>query len=249
MPTTIETPTATEQSAEDVAKATFEQAKASLRSAKADLSKARKAVKDAESAAKSASDEDKEKAEATVAEAKETLAQNSSRVDQLGAEVDTARGAVKVARAADREAKAEARAAKPKKAPMTLSQRRALLKLADGPIAPHTAFNQLPLQHLVSVGLAQVETVEVPEEYDEVVETTETQGEGESAKSVVVKTRETRTRQVERNQYSLTEVGEARVTEINPKWKTWKAPSQAASVNGDDSPAPTESTDASGSAE
>lgn len=248
MPTAVETPT--EQSAEDVAKATLKQAQDSLKSAKADLTKSRKAVKDAETAAKSASDEDKEKAEATVAEAKETMAQNSSRVDQLGAEVDTAKTAVKEARDADKKAKAEARAAKPKKAPMTLSQRRALLKLGDGPIAPHTAFNQLPLQHLVSVGLAQVETVEVPEEYEEVVETTETQGEGEAAKSVVVKTKQTRTRQVERNQYSLTEAGEARVTEINPKWKTWKAPSQAVSTNGDAATAePTESTDASGSAE
>lgn len=243
MSTAVETPT--EQSAEDVAKATLKQAQDSLKSAKADLSKSRKAVKDAESAAKSASDEDKAKAEATVAEAKETLAQNSSRVDQLGAEVDTAKTAVKEAREADKKAKAEARASKPKKAPMTLSQRRALLKLADGPMAPHTAFGQLPLQHLVSVGLAQVETVEVPEEYDEVVETTETQGEGEDAKSVVVKTKQTKTRQVERNQYSLTEAGQARVTEINPKWKTWKAPSQATS-NGD--AATTESTDASGSA-
>jgi small-conductance mechanosensitive channel len=240
MPTAVDE--TVEQTGEDAAKATLKQAQDNMKAAKADLSKARKAATEAAKAAKAASDEDKAAAEAKHNELKDAVAQASQRVDQLGAEVDTAKNAVKTAREADKAAKAEARANRPKKAAMTLSQRRALLKLGDGPITPHTAFNQLPLQHLVSVGLAQVEVVEVPEEYTEVVEKTETKGEGDDAKEVTIKVKEKKTRQVERNQYSLTDEGTARVGELNPKWKTWSAPKAGESA--------TESTtETSGSAE
>jgi len=142
---------------------------------------------------------------------------------------DEGRITLKDAREAVKAKRAEERANRPKKAPLTLSQRRAVLKLADGPIAPSTDFNQLPLKHLVEVGLAQVETVTVQEPYTETVskeveipEAERTEG-GPTTKTVKEKVENLR--DVERNQYSLTEAGQARAQELNPKWKTWKAPS------------------------
>lgn len=219
-----------EQTATDAAKATLAQTQETHKTAKTELTAARKVVREREKAANGTEGDAKIAADAAVAEAKDALAQASSRVDQVAAEVKTARDAVKAAREVDKVARAEERKNQPKKASMTLSQRRALLKLGDGPITPHTAFNQLPLQYLVSVGLAQVEVVKVPEEYQETVEQTETVGEGDDAKEVTTKVKETRTREIERNQYSLSEAGQARVGEINPKWKTWRSPS---AVTGD----------------
>ena len=126
--------------------------------------------------------------------------------------------------------KAEVRAAREKKAPMTLSQRRAILKLGEGPVVAKTDFNRLPLDYLVEVGLAKREDGEVgeghsvkePEEYFE--------GEGEDRVKKTRKVDVEKTRTVTRPQYSLTEKGEARVTEINPKWRTWKPDSASSST-------------------
>jgi hypothetical protein len=135
-------------------------------------------------------------------------------------------------------------AARPKKAPMTLSQRRAMLKLMDGPVVAKTDFNKLPLDYLVSVGLAQVEDVTVEETYKakeeqdvEIPEADRKEG-GPTTKKVKVDV--DKTRDVVRSQYTLTEKGEARAVEINPKWKTWKP----ASTETASAPAPVEESDA-----
>lgn len=122
--------------------------------------------------------------------------------------------------------RAEERAARPKKAPLTLSQRRAVLKLADGPITPANAFNATPLDYLKSVGLATTETVSVPEEYTETeeqeVEIPEAERKEGGPTTKTVKAKVTKTREVNREQYSLTDLGVERARELNPKWKTWK---------------------------
>lgn len=148
---------------------------------------------------------------------------------------DEGRVTLKDAREAVKAKKAEERANRPKKASLTLSQRRAVLKLADGPIAPHTDFNQLPLKHLVSVGLAQTETVTVQEPYTETeskeVEIPESERKEGGPTTKTVKEKVEKLRDVERTQYSLTEDGVARAQELNPKWKTWKAPSNGATAD------------------
>lgn len=109
--------------------------------------------------------------------------------------------------------KAEERANRPKKAPLTLSQRRAVLNLADAGktgIVPKTGFNALPLDHLVGVGLA--ETFETTKD----VVTKVKEGEGDDEKTVE------RTDQVPATGYRLTDTGRERAGEINPKWKDWK---------------------------
>lgn len=122
--------------------------------------------------------------------------------------------------------RAEERANRPKKAPLTLSQRRAVLKLADGPITPANAFNATPLEYLKSVGLAQAETVSVPEEYteteDQEVEIPEAERKEGGPTTKTVKAKVAKTREVNREQYSLTDLGVERAKELNPKWKTWK---------------------------
>jgi hypothetical protein len=125
--------------------------------------------------------------------------------------------------------RAEERANRPKKAPLTLSQRRAMLKLAeageDG-IVPKTAFNALPLDHLVNVGLAETFETKREETYQETVEQTvdipeaERKEGGPTTKTVKVK--EDRTREVDATGYRLTEAGRERAGEVNPKWLTWK---------------------------
>jgi hypothetical protein len=81
---------------------------------------------------------------------------------------------------------------RPKKAPLTLSQRRAVLRLASLPKgateAPATAFRALPLDRLVEAGLA---------------------------------TRAEPADEAPHGAYSLTDAGRARADEINPKWLTW----------------------------
>jgi pyruvate/2-oxoglutarate dehydrogenase complex dihydrolipoamide acyltransferase (E2) component len=148
---------------------------------------------------------------------------------------DAGRVTLKDAREFVKAKKAEERANRPKKAPLTLSQRRAVLKLADGPIAPHTDFNQLPLKHLVEVGLAQTETVTVQEPYVEVtnreVEIPKDERKEGGPTTRTEKVKEEKLRDVERSQYSLTELGIERAKELNPKWKTWKAPSTDSSTD------------------
>lgn len=202
-----------------------------LKSAKSEVTKAKRAVTAAEKAVKSANDEQKADAEKALDAAKDTLAVKASDVDRLDAEAAQAKLDVRAAREREKTAKAEQRASKPKKAGLTLSQRRALLRLADGPLTPHTEFNQLPLQHLVRVGLAQIEEVEVPVERTTKVNVEEEIPEAERVEggptTRTVKQTQTTTEQVQRNQYSLTELGIERAQEINPKWKSWKAPSGA----------------------
>lgn len=123
--------------------------------------------------------------------------------------------------------KAEERANRPKKAPLTLSQRRAVLNLADAGkkgIVPKTGFNALPLDHLVGVGLA--------EKFDTQVEKVEQvkEGEGDDAKTVERKSK------VDATGYRLTDAGKARAGEINPKWQTWK-PDAPATESVEETPA------------
>lgn len=230
---------ATAPSVED-AKTREQAIRAQLKIAKTEAANAKRAVTNAEKKAKSASDEEKPDAEQAVDAAKDTLATKTAEFDRLEAEAAQAKKAVTEAREVEKAAKAKARAETPKKASLTLSQRRALLKLGDGPVTPHTAFNQLPLQHLVRTGLAKIDEVEVPVEKTEKVEVEVEIPEAERTEggptTKTVKETQTTTEQVKRNQYSLTELGESRVGEINPKWKTWRAPSQSAAAVSSETP-------------
>jgi hypothetical protein len=198
-------------------------AQAELTSLRNDLKKAKGALTKAQAAEKSAGEGDDKKALA-----KETKTANAE-VDRLTKAVATGEQAVAAAkenvtktRDAEKARKAEERKNRPKKAPLTLSQRRALLKLGDGAATPSTDFNRLPYEHLVSVGLAQTKTVKI--DGPTIKETT---GEGEDKKVV-----EKPGPKVDAVQYSLTDAGKARVSEINPKWKDWK-PAATAPANGD----------------
>lgn len=207
--------TATEPTADEAkaAKEAEKAAKDAERKAKAEQREAERQAKAKEREEAKAAKE-KERAEAKAAAAKE-------KVDKAMAELPEDKRPTKgtgdggtVTLGDVREAikawKAEERANKPKLAPLTLSQRRAMLVLADGPVVPKSGFNALPLDYLVSVGLAQKEEVLVDETY------TETEGTGDEKKQVE------KTRSVPKTQYSLTDDGVARVEKVNPKWKTWK---------------------------
>lgn len=200
--------------------------------ADAETAKAAKAEADAAKAAeRERKAEEKRVAKIKAEDEKVTALLQENEVDKsaITGTGDDGRVTLKDAREFVKAKKAEERANRPKKAPLTLSQRRALLKLGDGPITPHTDFNQLPLKHLVNVGLAKVEEVLVDEEYQETVskevEIPEAERKEDGPTTKTEKVKETKTRQVARNQYSLNDDGIARVQEINPKWKTWKAPS------------------------
>lgn len=133
------------------------------------------------------------------------------------------------ARDAVKALKAEERANRPKKASLTLSQRRAMLNLAEAGesgVVPKTGFNALPLQHLVDVGLAEsFETkttkpkVETVEKEVEIPEAERKEG-GPTTRTVKEKVESTET--VKATGFRLTESGMARSGEINPKWKNWK---------------------------
>ncbi|WP_445151139.1 hypothetical protein [Baekduia sp. Peel2402] len=88
----------------------------------------------------------------------------------------------------------EAGTQRPKKAPLTLSRRRALLRLAALPKgtgeAPTSGFRALPLDGLVEAGLA---------------------------------TREEPTDDAPHGTYTISDAGLARAGETNPKWLTWTA--------------------------
>jgi hypothetical protein len=217
---------------------THEEAKTRLAALKEQLSKARKestqakrAVTVFEKAVRKASDEDRPAAEAKVTELTETRDAAIAEAERLESEHAQAKLDVAAAKEREAAAKAEERANKPKKAPLTLSQRRALLKLGDGPQTPSTGFNALPYEHLVNVGLATVETVpvEIPKtrkvEQEEEIPESERKENGPTTRKIKVDEEYTET--IERKQFTLNELGTERVTEINPKWKTWRAPSQA----------------------
>jgi pyruvate/2-oxoglutarate dehydrogenase complex dihydrolipoamide acyltransferase (E2) component len=207
------------QTAEDQTAAKEEKARqaAEAKAEKARIAAEKKAAREQERIAK------------TAAEGEIDLASVEGTGPDSAVTLDDVRKAVKVKRDAER-------AAKPKKAPMTLSQRRAILKLgeaeqADGSgVVAKTGFNELPLDYLVSVNLAtktpvQIDepyTVKEPEEYFE--------GEGEDRVKRVRKVDVPKTRQVEKPEYRLTDAGRDRVKEINPKWLTWKPDNSTAST-------------------
>jgi pyruvate/2-oxoglutarate dehydrogenase complex dihydrolipoamide acyltransferase (E2) component len=172
------------------------------RKAEREQEKARKAQEKAEAKAKA----DREKVEALAKENELDL----STVKGTG-EGDTV--TLRDVRDAVKAKKAEERANRPKKAPLTLSQRRAVLKLASGALRPTTDMNRTPLEYLVSVGLAKVEEVLQDVEVD-----VPNPKAGEDGEPKTVK--ETKSQSV--REYSLTDEGVARAKEINPKWETWK---------------------------
>lgn len=200
--------------------------------------KAKKTAEREAAKAKKAEDAAKAKAEATQKKIETAAKDGGIELDSVtGSGPD---GAITLAdvKSAIQRKKAEERANRPKRAPLTLSQRRAVLKLADGPITPANAFNATPLDYLVSVGLAQSATVTVPEEYveteDQEVEIPEADRKEGGPATKTVKAKVTKTRDVNRQQYSLTDTGVGRAQELNPKWKTWK-PDSAPAATTDDS--------------
>lgn len=210
---TVQDPVAEAREAQKAKQAELTQARQDLKSAKATLAKTQAAEKaagegdDKKALAKATKD-----ANAAVDAATKTVATREQ-------EVAAAKENVTKVRDAEKARKAEERKNRPKKAPLTLSQRRALLKLGDGPVTPTTDFNRLPYEHLVSVGLAETKTVKI-----DGPTVKETVGEGDDKKVV-----EKPGPKVDAVQYSLTDTGKARVGEINPKWKDWKP----AATNGD----------------
>lgn len=201
-----------EKAAADAARAEAEKAKQAEREAKAKAREEEKAAK-----AKAAE-------EAKAAKVQERIAKLVGEVEWEGdaptpETVEEARELVKAR-------KAEIRANRPKKAPLTLSQRRALLRLGDGDVVAKTDFNALPLQHLVEVGLAEqyVATVEVPhtETVEKEVKIPKAEQEEGGPTTKTVKEKVESTKKVERPGFRLTDAGKARVKEINPKWLDWK---------------------------
>lgn len=234
---TEQTPVELAEKALAEAKTAETEAKATAKSAKAEAASAKKAVVAAEKASKGLEGDELAAAEKKVDEAKDAQATADAAAAQAVAAVAPAGEQVKAARkgvtdakkAADAEEKAkraEERKNRPKKASLTLSQRRALLKLGEGPVEVVTAMNRQPLDYLVSVELAEVKEDERT--------TSTTTGEGDEAKTVESKTTV--------YAYSLTEKGTERVKEINPKWLTWKPERGEAASNGD-APAEAPATD------
>ncbi len=213
----------TETQTEDTTAADEKAAKAA--EAKAEAKAAKKAAAEEAKAAKA-----KEQAEAKAAALKAKI---ETAATEGGVKLDDitgtgAEGAITLAdvKKAVQARKAEERASRPKKAALTLSQRRAVLKLADGPITPANAFNATPLEYLKSVGLAQSETVSVDEPYTEKEDQEQPIPEAERKEggptTKTVKVAVGKTRSVNRERYSLTDEGRKRAGELNPKWKTWK---------------------------
>lgn len=222
--------TATEQDTTAADKAAADKAKQAEREAKA---KAREEAKAAKA---------KEQAEARAA--KELEAINKILADLPDDRVDALRkqhgdGLTRQhARDAVKAFKAEERANRPKKAPLTLSQRRALLNLGDAKakgVVPKTPFNALPLQHLVDVGLAEPFETKgeqvVKETVEKEVPIPEADQKEGGPTTKTVKEKVEKTVKVDATGFRLTEAGKARVKEINPKWQTWKP---AASADSDD---------------
>lgn len=219
--------TTADQTAADEATAAKEQEKV----AKAEQAAAAKAEK-ARIAAEKKAKREQERIEKTASEGGIDLADVTGTGDDGAVTLNDVKDAVKAARAVER-------ANREKKAPMTLSQRRAILKLGNGPVVAKTDFNCLPLDYLVSVGLAQKETVEIDETYTVKEPEEYFEGEGDARVKKTRKVDVEKTRKIERPEYSLTDKGQERVGEINGKWLTWK-PDSATSAT----PAPEPTDDA-----
>lgn len=198
--------------------------RAELKLAKTDARKAKTAFDNAEKAVEGKEGDELKEANAARKSAKQALDEANGKVEQLTAAVEQAAQATKDVRAqvqADKKAakeaekakRAEERANRPKKAPLTLSQRRAVLKLAESPLRPTTDMNRTPLDYLVSVGLAQVTEVD-----HEVSETVKNPKAGEDGQPDTIE----KTSTVKLGEYTLTDEGKTRAGELNPKWKTWK---------------------------
>lgn len=210
-----------------------------------DADEAKRIAAEAKAKAKADAAEAKAKERAAAAEAKaaERAIAEQEKIDAIvkeeGIDLSTITGtgtdgkitrkdvneAVKAKRAAER-------AARPKKAPMTLSQRRAMLVLMDGPYVPKNGFNDTPYRYLESVGLAQSEEILVDQPYTETVakevEIPEAERVEDGPTTKTTKEKVTKTRSVAAKQYSLTDpLGVERAKEVNPKWKDWRAPSTA----------------------
>lgn len=198
-----------------------------------DAEKARKAqeaatakeLKDKERAEAKAK-KDAERAEAKAAKAKEREAAKAAkakeRITKVLADLPEDKrpeGDVTIEQARElvKAHKAEERANKPKKASLTLSQRRAVLKLQKSPLRPSTDMNRTPLDYLCSVGLAQATNVETEVERTVKIDNPKASEDGEPAKID-----QTTTEKVTVKEYTLTDEGTARAAEINPKWETWK---------------------------
>lgn len=204
------------------AKSAQKEAQEALKGARADLKKARTAATKAKAEVKGKEGDELKQAEADAKAADATVDAAQATVAEAEQAVASAKEGVTTARAEEKRIKAEERANRPKKAPLTLSQRRALLNLGDAGkkgIVPKTAFNALPLEHLVSVGLA--EKFESTREVEVKVK-----GEGDKPDT-------TKTEKQPADGYRLTDGGRERVKEINPKWKDWKPEGTGSSTDGD----------------
>jgi hypothetical protein len=210
-------------------------AQAAKEQERAEQAKAREAEREAKRAEREAAKakQAEERAAAKAAKEREKIEAlaKENKID-LGSVTGTGEGdavTLKDVREAVKAKKAEERANRPKKAPLTLSQRRAMLNLGDAGeegVVPKTGFNALPLDYLVSVGLAETfdstreitekTTVDVEQEIPEA----EREEGGPTTRTVKEKRDETKT--VPATGYRLSETGQARVKEINPKWQTWK---------------------------
>lgn len=196
---------------------------------------AKEAAKQAEREAKAA---EREAAKAKAAEEKAAAkaAREREAVVKIlqDGEIDPSTVADDISRADARELvkakRAEERANRPKKASLTLSQRRALLRLGEGEVVPKTAFNSLPLDHLVSVGLAETFETQredvVTETVDKTVKIPKSEQTEGGPTEKVVKDKVEKTVKVDATGYRLTDAGKERVGEINPKWLTWKPEGQ-----------------------
>lgn len=201
-----------------------------LKAAKADQRKAKTTLANAEKAAKGKEGEELEKAQSEIDAAKSLLTEQDEKVTQLTAARDQAKAAVADARKTVAEAKkaeaeaakakrAEERANRPKKASLTLSQRRAVLKLAEGPLRPTTQMNRTPLDYLCSTDPPLAQCEDVTETVTKTVKVDNPKKGEEGEPDKIDSTEEI---EVTLKAYSLTDAGKERAGEINPKWRTWK---------------------------
>lgn len=221
----------------DEEKAAKEHAEAE-RKAKAEAKKAEQEKKAKEREEAKAARE-KEKAEAKTKREQEKIEKEAKDAEL---DLSTVKGTgdgnavtLKDVREAVKAKRAEERANRPKKAPLTLSQRRALLRLAeDGQVVPKTAFNALPLDHLVNVGLAEKFDAKRTETYFETeskeVDVPKAEREEGGPTTKTVKEKVEKTREVDATGFRLTDSGRERAGEINPKWLTWKPDVDGASA-------------------
>lgn len=93
----------------------------------------------------------------------------------------------------------------PRRPQLTMSQRKAMLKLLDGPVSVVTVFNAMPLDRLVELGYATCEAGDVTE-----------QRPSKDGGTVDV-TRPGWT-------YELTDAGREIAVDVNPKWLDHKTP-------------------------